>query len=383
MPSSPGQAEYKVRLKDQGGLLVAEFDAWRSLAFAHKVNNRGNMRLEIDGNDSRVDLFELDGQIEIWRQNLKVDLPWYKEWEGLHRSTNDLLQPVNDKDSFVAYGFSYLDLARRAYIMWRAGTAEATKNAVAETVMKELVIENIGADALVGAGRIASNVYPGLIVQADGAGGPTWEDSMENDNLLATLQRIGLFTVENSNVIDFDIVSAGNAVFEFRTYAGQRGTDRTQGNPDSNDPVIFSTDFANMDTPMLKQDRTNEITAVYALGRGTDAAQQIELATSVDINDSPWNRIEMIVNTATSGDDQSGQLTSAAEARLEEGKFDEMLTFDVLQTEATYYGKHYTWGDLVTVRYKDYSASKKLVSLQATVSQNAEGEIIRTEFMDK
>jgi hypothetical protein len=41
--ATPGLAEYKVRLKNQDGEYVAEFDNWLSLSFTHKVNNRGQI----------------------------------------------------------------------------------------------------------------------------------------------------------------------------------------------------------------------------------------------------------------------------------------------------------------------------------------------------
>lgn len=375
-------AQYQVRLKDQSGNVVAIFDDWRSMTYTHVVNDRGTIRFEMNGQDSRIGLFELDGQIEVWRRSMSIDLDWYLEWEGFFRTSNDLYQQ-NDKNSFVAYGFSYLDLANRGHVMWPAGSNEATKNNVAETVMKELVNENIGASALATSGRQENNTKPGLTIQADIAAGPTYDNSMENKNLLVLLKEIGLFTVQNNDVIDYDIIGTGTTTFEFRTYAGQRGTDHTQGNSDGNDPVVFALGFGNMIVPILSKNRSREITAMYAIGRGTDSAQQISTVTSTGLSDSPWNRIEGVVNTSTSGEDQSDQLTAAAEAELEKHTLDEKLSFRVLQIPNTFYGKHYTWGDLVTVQYKDSTFSKKLVRVRVTVSARTEGEEINIEFADK
>jgi hypothetical protein len=58
------------------------------------------------------------------------------------------------------------------------------------------------------------------------------------------------------------------------------------------------------------------------------------------------------------------------------------LGFNVLQLQDIYYGKHYTWGDLVTARFKGNEFSKKLVEARVNVSANAQGERIEAEFAD-
>ena len=136
--------------------------------------------------------------------------------------------------------------------------------------------------------------------------------------------------------------------------------------------------------PVLTEDRTNEITAVYALGRGTDDSRQVELVESAATSSSPWNRIEEVVNvSSSSGDDQSDQLVSAATTKLEESTLDTRLSFKALQISSVYYGKHYTWGDLITASFKGTEYSKKIVEVRVTVSQNAKGESISVKFADK
>lgn len=383
--ATPGLAQYKMRLKDQSGSLVAEFDTWRSLNFTHKVNNRGSIRFEIGTQlpngkpDTRIDLFELDGQMEVWRKNPIVDLDWYIEWEGFYRTLNDKFFE-DDDNSFVAYGFSYLDLVYRAYIMWLAGSSQATKNMVSETAMKEFVSENAGVLALASAGREADNVYPGLTIQADEGAGAIWEGSAEEQSLIDTLKKITLFTQQNDEVVDFDIVGTGAAEFEFRTYAGQRGTDRRSS---SSNPVIFSRGYGNLIIPVLSKNRSSEITAAYGVGRGTGNARQIELVESTAKDASPWNRIEKVFSaSSTSGEDQSGQLIAKAEEELEKNKFQERLSFNILQTKNTYYGKDYTWGDLVTMQFKDETFDKKITEVNVTVSKDVAGEQISLTFAD-
>lgn len=369
---TPGLAEYKVRLKNQSGTYVAEFDNWVSLVFTHKVNNRGTIRFEVDGGDPRTDLFVLDGQIEVWRRNPIVDLDWYIEWEGFFRSNNDLYEQ-NDNNKYVAFGFSYLDLARRAEIKYDAGSAEADKSGVGETVMKEYVPENIGALALISNGRAADNGMPGLSIEADLGNGLTWDGARADKNLQQTLQEIGIATG-----IDFDIIGVGAALFQFVTYDGQK-TDRTKGNTDDNPPVVFSLGYGNMIVPVLSKNRSTEITAVYALGKGIDSARQVALEESADATDSPWNRIEKTISASNTFGDN---LTSAAQETLEKNKFDPKFNFTMLQQKPAYYGKHFTWGDRITAEYKGEEFDKKITQVQINVSAQAAGESISIKFAD-
>lgn len=369
---TPGIAEYKVRLKNQSGVYVAEFDNWVSLVLTHKVNNRGTVRFEIDGGDPRIGLFVLDGQIEVWRRNPIVELDWYPEWEGFFRTNNDLYEQ-NDNNKYVAFGFSYLDLVRRAEIKYAAGSAEADKSGVGETVMKEYVSENIGALALIANGRAADNVMLGLSIEADLGNGLTWDGARADKNLQQTLQEIGIATG-----IDFDIIGAGAALYQFVTYDGQK-TDRTKGNADSNPPVVFSLGYGNMIVPVLSKNRSTEITAVYALGKGVEGARQSALEESARVIDSPWNRIEKTISASNTFGDN---LVSAAQETLEKNKFDPKFNFTMLQQKPTYYGKHFTWGDRITAEYKGEEFDKKIIQVQINVSAQAEGESISIRFAD-
>lgn len=380
---TPGLAQYKVRLKDQDGIAVAEFDTWASLSFTHMVNQRGAIRFEINGDDSRNSLFVTDGQIEVWRRNQIIDLDWYLEWEGFFRTKNTLLT-LNGTRRFVAYGFSYLDLARRAEIAWPPGSDEVVKEEAAETAMKQLVSENIGAAALEADGRLADNVMPGLSIEGDEGEGETWAASVDDENLGDILEDIALFTSTDSPV-DFDIVGIGDALFEFRTYAGQRGLDRTKTNTDGNVPVTFGVSLGNMIVPVLSENRSTIANVIYAIGAGTDDTRLAALAQdNAELAQSPWNRIEKSVSggSSSSGCNVNAQLLALAGAELEENKFDARLNFEVIQLRSSYYGKHYSWGDRITAGFLGQDFDKKIVDVRITVSENANGEDIQIGFAD-
>lgn len=380
---TPGLAQYKVRLKDQDGIVVAEFDTWVSLSFTHIVNQRGSIRFEIDGDDDRNTLFVTDGQLEVWRRNQIVDLDWYLEWEGFVRTLNTLVTQ-NGTRRFVAYGFSYLDLARRAEVSWPPNSGQAVKEAIAETAMKQLVSENIGAAALATDGRAADNIMPGLSIEGDVGAGETWAGAVDDENLTDVLEDIALFTSDDDPV-DFDIVGTGDALFEFRTYAGQRGIDSRKTNADGNPPVTFGLNLGNMVVPIKSENRSTIASVIYAISPGTDDTRLLALAQdNSELAQSPWNRIEKSVSggSSSNGCNINAQLLALAAAELEENKFDVRLNFEVIQLRSSYYGKHYSWGDRITAEFEGEDFDKKIVDVRITVSNSAGGESIQIDFAD-
>jgi hypothetical protein len=372
MTNQLGRSEYKIRLKNQSGIVVAEFDNWLSLNFNHKQNSISSVRFEIDGRDSRTELFELDGQIEVWRRNESAELDWYIEWEGFFRTPNDLIT-ASDDQRFVAHGTGYLGLLKRAYILWPSKSSQAQKSAVGETVIKEIVRENIGEGALSASGRINDHVFPGVTVETDFGRGTTWSGSFAWKLALSTARNIAIATG-----LVIDIVGTGPATFEFRVYEGQRGEDKTVG---TTDPLIFSTDFGNMRTPLLSINRGDEITSVTALGQGVEGDRNTTNVRSSARSDSPWNEIETVLNSSQS--DSDDELTSAAESELQAKKKIEALSFEVLQTASSFYGKTYTWGTKATARFKDFETDITIDDVNVTINgQNAQ-ENITIRFSNK
>ena len=389
---TPGFSEYKVRLKDQEGILVAEFDqaAWTSLTFTHKVNAPGSCAIEINDEDARARLFELDGQVEVWRRNQTVGLDWYLEWEGFHRTSNRLTRE-NDNQRYLSFSTGYLSLARRRAIMYFSGDAGSNKSGLGETVIKEYVNENAGPGALLSTGRIqdaeSDGVTLGLSIEGDAGNGLAWSGGRSFRNLLTVIQNIA----DIANVA-FDIIGTGTKAFEFRVYDKQRGEDRTTIGLDTaglnsagNTPVIFSLGFGNMAVPVLSENRSQEVTVSYVLGQGVAEERNIEeVKDDVAIADSPWNRIEDTINASNEATvSGNANLIAVGDEELEKNKLKEKLSFSFMQIPSTFYGKDYTWGDVVTNRYEEKEFNQELDEVRVTVSENAEnGEEITGVFED-
>jgi len=369
----PGISDYKVVLKNQTGTKVAEFDNWLSLNFNHAQNDVSNCRFEIDGRDSRTSLFKLDGQIEVWRKNDSVGLSWYIEWEGMFRTPNELITPSDDK-RYVAHFISYLHLAKRSYVLWFANTSQTDKSGIGETIIKEIVYENLGAGALAANGRLKDHVYPGLSMEADAGNGSTWDGAFAHNNVLLTIRKIAKATG-----LVYDIVGIGDGLYEFRVYDGQRGEDRSVTT--GTNPLVFSTGYGNMITPLLSLNRGDEYTSVVTLGQGVEDDRQYAIVQSTAKDDSPFNDIEFVIKNTQLKLAQS--LQDYGLSKLEEGKEKQTLGFEVVQTKTAFYGKDYTWGTKITGKFNDYQEDIIFDKVNVLVNKESSLEKITTELSNK
>lgn len=375
-------ARHHVILKDQAGAQLAIFDTWRSLSYNKVVNDVGDYELTfIDNGDPRFDLFELDGQIEVWRAVPASGLAWYKDFEAFHRKQSRKIEQDGQR-TVTSTGVGYNHLLARRTIAYRHGLVLAEKNDYAEDVMKEFVNENAGP----GAGdvtRIISGIFTNFTVQAESGSHtatPVWAGDRAFSNLLDVLQEISAFTLGTtpaSRAVDFAVVGNGAGAFQFQTFLDQLGTDHTAS---SANPVIFAVEMGNVQSAEQNLDRTTEVTAVVVLGLGDRSTQTVVGRTNATaIADSPWNQIE-VVRSATENQFVY-QLEDAGDGVLQELQKKEGFDAILLQTPTTLYGLHYGLGDKVTFRFNGVDYDKKIISVKTSVSA-PDGESLSFEFAD-
>lgn len=348
-------------------------NVWRTLRYSKRVNGVHDFALQLQLDHPGTDSYELDGQLEVYRRDLINGLDWYLDFEGLMRTPVDQLFE-NGRETFTIYGFGYNELLARRGIWYRPGTSYTEKTGVAETVVKEFVNENAGSIATAPP-RIASGVTQGLSISPDLVRGSTWTGARAYRNLLVTVEEI----CQDSETF-FDIVGLGPATFLFNFYENQRGTDRsTVGltpvngrNGVGNRPVVFSSDLGNILNIAHATNRSDEITAVLALGQGIEEDRDtVVVSDPIDIVESPWNRREQTYNASQEQTIQG--LTSAATAQLESNKKSISFSFTPLLAAATILGRDYDWGDIVTARYRDEDFHLSIVGKTVSVSESGEG----------
>jgi hypothetical protein len=388
---------YYVRIKNQKGEQVAVLDDWVSLTYTKELNGLGSYQLVLNGDSTNVPLFELDGQVEIWRSVPGLGKDWYIDFEGFHRKQER--QTTSDgKRLFVSSGVSYNDLLARAIIGYKEGTIRAEKNAPVETVMKEYVAENctdLGDLTVVGrcnydehlnddeGGLVYSAAVPGLAIDPDYARGIFWQGSRAFENLLTTLQDIAATTG-----VDFAVTGTGPGTFAFGVYINGFGRDlrhldinrETGLNSAGNKPMLFSVPFGTLQNITYTLDRMTEANAIMVLGSGELSLREVYTVADLSaMRASPWNRREI----SRPGSDQQFdyQFRQLGAEELKNAAAREEMSFDPLQGETACYGIDYNVGDTVSAQYDDIYCHKRIVS--GTITPAQDSETISMEFSDK
>jgi hypothetical protein len=378
---------YRVDLKDTTGTKIAVFDNFIRLIYTRQINKAGFYSFWLNGEDSRVDLFNTDYLVEVWRSDKAKGVDWYLDFEGFHR-TPVYQRRKDGTPLFTSYGRGYTDLIARRHIFYNPDTVYTSKSGVGETVIKEFVDENAGPSATSPPRLQISGVTSGLTIEADAAGGSNWEGQRTDKNLLTVIQQ-----VSDETGIYFAVVGTGSGTFEFQTYVGQPGDDRsivglvtaTGLNGAGNAPVIFSVLKGNMSIPIFSISRSDEINTLLMLGAGRGAARLKQLVQNGDQSDSPWNQKEG--TRQSTRDTTAAALTDKGNSNLLRLGKQENFTFDIIQSDSTVYGRDYFFGDKVTGRFDmgSVSVERNVLIQEIEVSVSAENQIIeslRVELSD-
>lgn len=366
-------ARYQVRLYDPvTGLQTAIFDDWNSLYYIARINDYGYHTFSFDGNDARRALFALDSIVEVWRSNLDIGLGWYIDYAGFHRTDQD---QITDRGNviFTSYGRGYEDLLHRRYMLYVAGSAGDVKSGPADDIMKAYVRENAGTLATVVNGRIQDGVTLGLTVAPNLSVGPTWSGSGPWKNLFDLVQEI-----QQAKLVDFNVVRTGALTFDFRTYFPHKGTDRSGAG--AAPAVTFSLVFANMSSPYATVSHSEEANDIIVLGQGEGAARVYRRVqdTAAQVS-SPWNRIERTHDSR--GSTTNAQLDDEGTAKLNELRATKRISFQVIESLATVYGRDYFLGDIILARFAGAQTTKKVTGAEVTVAEGREN--IRIHFDDE
>lgn len=365
-----------VVLYDTTGSKVALFDDWYNLEINHKLNDVDTLMFEIDGNDPRVALFVLDSILEVWRTPTGIAADAYIEYTGMHRTSERQLT-TDQKALFISGSVGLNHLLKRRVIAYPTVTAFTLKQAAAETVMKEIVNENVGPGA-VSPPRYSSGITSGFSVAVDSALGPIYTAQLANDNVLDALNTINVAVFDTivHSTVDFDVIRVGPVAFEFRTYFPQRGTDRTA-------TLAFAPELGNMINVVYRFDASNAINSVFVLGPGQDSSRwvlPVQASAGVGVL-SPWDILESTTSdSSTSSDATYESMLTSGQVELNRTIPQEPFTFDVVQEDVALYGRDYFVGDLVTARVQDITRTVKIVAVRLTIKEGVED--IKPDFND-
>lgn len=360
-------AEYQLRVYSRSGVIQHIITDMLNLAYAREVNSPGVLTFDMPADHLAIGDFLTDSQVEVWRQDRAIGLAWYCDfrafWRGERRSANS-----DGTRIYRAQCVGQMDLLRRAIVAYPAATADRSEFATtaAETIAKTLVQYNATADGTIVDGRVRDVTLSGIVLQGDAANGPNLTIRCAWRNLLETLRDLA-----ELGGGDFDLEKTAGAQWEFRWHHGQLGADKTG-------TVRFALNFGNVTDPVLQRDHTREPTVAIVGGQGQEASRTIVVRTGANY-DATYNASEVFVDSRQESTTAALQATGDVELSLAQTRNN--LSFSVLQVPQTYYGVHYTLGDLVMGIYEGFSATKQVRKVSVAVAEDGT-EQIRVELKD-
>ena len=261
------------------------------------------------------------------------------------------------------------DLLRRRIIAYYAGSAQTGKTDQADDLMKALVRENLGASASDYSGDTARalaasrfTVEPDLSLGPSLTKGCAWRET-----LLDVLRDIADASLTAGTWLGFDVVGSIGAPPEFRTYIGQRGTNRRDK------MVALSEETGSLANPVLTTDWMEEKTAVYAGGRGEEDDRIIQTALDTErIGQSYWGRNEAFVYSQA---DTAAPALADARAKLSGSR--PRLTFaaEFVDGAGVRYGRDIGFGDQVYASAFDRTFSCRVNAVDLEVANSGEEQV--------
>ncbi len=245
--------------------------------------------------------------------------------------------------------YSALHLLQRRILAYAAGTAQASKTAPADNLIKAIVREAFYSTGLDGTRGDSIMQIP-----ADTSLAPSVSKSFAWKGVLPTLQEIAQQSLQLGTGLFFDVAEIQGGRLLFSTYTGQRGIDRRQGF--SSSPITFSAQNRNLDSITIDEDYSAEANTVYAGGQGEGAAREIVVLLDTQRRTaSRLNITEVFIDARNSK--STADVTSEARTRLQEGAPVVSFSGSIVSAPGSRFMDNWDWGGLCISLGRQYSIS--------------------------
>jgi hypothetical protein len=370
-------AEYEIWLTDDTGLRISSpvtnqsiIDDFLWLQSTRIINDVGTLALSLPKSFD-TNLLKPDRQIQVWRQPaggaLSLWRPYFiRRWR---------LATIGAREQIVVFGQDPNVIPKWRIVAYPDGESESVKEDVeADDLMKEIVDEN-----LVNATDTDRNVSQ-FTIQANNTAGPQLSVRIAWRNVLDVLRNLSDASREETPEVWFDVVvnsvSTSAISYQFRTYTGQPGQDKTSGS----NQVVFDLDRGNIENPAIEEDYTQEVNYAYATGQGEfNNTRQREAEDTDRINVSSWGRKEGYTSARREAGD-IGWLKAAANAELRRGRPRVRFTGTPLDIASTRFGVDWNFGDKVIARYRGVEFEPIIEMVQINVRGGLETVSARLEL---
>lgn len=361
-------AKWSVLITSPLGDVLAQIKNFIAFDFVRIENDVGAATLTLPGELSEG-FFETDNMLEFWR-TLDNGLP-YRDTETAWFIRRPRRVRNGKRRDWEIEAYCLNNLWKRRIIDYNEGNAYTSKLDELDNMGKAVMRENYGTLATDATRRI--DTYLG--VQADTSAAPIARLSFARDKVLDTLQMFSntALTLGTYLVFDNTIVRETQPRFEFRSYIGQRGTDRR-----ANNQLIFSSDRGNLDNVVVEWNSVDEVTRAVIGGQGVGTTQAVARENNTTRQAvSPFNLIEAWENH-TAETDAAG-LQAAGQALLSKNRARQTIAGTIKNAPGTVYGVDWGWGDRVRARDGNDSFDARLSTVRVKVDQQ-NGEVVTADL---
>jgi hypothetical protein len=349
------------------GSVQAIFDpaTFYDLRYSRLLNDVGLLTLTLSYSNKYRQAFQTDSFIEVSRTNPVTGVLTLED-TFLARSFNRFR--AGNEEKYVVSAWHLNDLVKRRVVDPNDDPAAAggfsTYAGAADTVIYQYAYYNMGP------GASAARQIPNLTIPVPPGTGLGVGYRLQYDDLF--------------KVVFQDATARGQTDFVIRRTSGANleldigviGTDKRQS---SNYPfhswLGLDPKRGNLTDPNLLIDRKAEMNVAYTLGQGQATARQLSIVAGDQAGDSPFNRIEFVVNASSVVKGDTTGLLTMARTELKKNALVKTFSFKSLGIEAgNAYQNDWVIGDLITVSYDEQSFDLRIYGVEVFISQA--GEVI-------
>lgn len=326
---------YTVMLRDKDGLLQSVSQDYLDLAISRTVNAPDIAALVYDSNSLSVQYLIQGSIIEVYREDKEAGIASTQEFAGFIRK---ITRTINDRTTYEVTCIGMVGILATRIVAWKANRVNRSKfNAQpAETIMRNLIVYNLGSLATVAQGRLQDGVWTNTTMAASAGTGTVMSVSFAYQNLLEAVQK-----VSEDGGGDFTVTYTAPFSYVAVWRLGQLGTNRTA-------TVRLSVPLGTIGELIVDDDRIEDFTAVYVGGQGEGNARRVATRPSGWVYDKLLREYFVDARNLKKGTlarlRQLGQITLNRQARKRV-----TYTATLLQNAALRYGRDYFLGDLVTI----------------------------------
>lgn len=358
---------YALRLLRDDGTRLKTLDTVGAFEYTLVANDIGHFRIELPWDIDQT-LIDFHRRVAFWRKPYNGSQ--YLDAMGLILDI-DRWHAADGSFHIAVEGAMLNYLLTCRYTAFYAGNAHVTITDNADDIIKNAASYNLGSSATTGNGRklTASLSSTYFSVASDVSLGASLTKQFSYRNLLDVSREIAEASRNAGTDIYFDIVPADETTFQFRTYTGQRGQDRTSDQPNG---LIFS-HGRGLKNGRLWRSCRDQVNVAYALGPGEQDQRNIQTATDTTRNTASlfaWR--EGVVETRATTD--AGVL-SAANSLLVQGRYLQRYTADLVSQPGYTYGKDWGFGDKITVNDFDLQFDAMVRAITVRVDGNGKEDI--------